>query len=32
MNEIERTRMLELFENKKADIYPLDESRLNYIG
>jgi CO/xanthine dehydrogenase Mo-binding subunit len=32
MDDIERSRMLEQFDNKKADKYPLDRERLNYIG
>jgi CO/xanthine dehydrogenase Mo-binding subunit len=32
MDNLEKSRMMEQFDNKKADKYPLDDTRINYIG
>jgi CO/xanthine dehydrogenase Mo-binding subunit len=32
MDNNERSRMMELFDNARADKYPLDEEKINYIG
>ncbi len=32
MDNLEKSKMMELFDNKRSDKYPLDESRINYIG